>query len=114
MYVYMYVCMYVCIYVCMYVRMYVYMYVCMYVYMYLCMYVYMYVCTYVCMYVCMYGREAKLLILSLVPRPPLFCVLQFAFSIYTEVEECEKRKRPGLIHHMRMTSVRGMINRKYV
>ena len=37
---------------------------------------------------------------GLVPRPPLFFVLWFAFSINTEAEEREKRGRPGLIHHV--------------
>ena len=38
---------------------------------------------------------------SLVPRPPLFLVLRFPFSIiHTEAEEREKRGRPGNTYHM--------------
>ena len=38
---------------------------------------------------------------SLVPRPPLFFILRFSFSIvYTEAEEREKQGRPGNTHHV--------------
>ena len=38
--------------------------------------------------------------ISLIPRPPPFFVLRFAFSIIHEAENSDKRGRPGLIHHM--------------
>ena len=37
---------------------------------------------------------------SLVPRPPPFQFFGLRSVLYTEVEECEKRGRPGLIHHV--------------
>ena len=46
------------------------------------------------------GVDPPGLATSLVPRPLPFFVLRFAFSINTEVEEHEKRERPGNTYHV--------------